>query len=407
MFPSLRLGLVALLRGIKSIGYTLKSFVLRCLLFRPHILRSFRRIWSLCSGTSPKDVSKKKGGNARPSFPGASGGCEGYTPIWASRVSGRPHSQLGPGSAENVLLSPMTAQSQSAPHSPASMHAPLLHGSPQLSNRQLSASSASIAGSHNAESRPPSIRYLDAPLTSTHSRVTSTQFGPPSSGRQSRSRSRSRHPHRSSTPGTRTASPVESRTPSLRSYPDPQLQPLPRSSSPGSTQTPHAEPTLQDTSGGYHQLGLEITFSPPSRSQTADSQSPFDFPQPPLPLQPGHLSGLSHIPTPSAEHSTPNPLDLGGSGSLYLMPVPGGALLGSGGLPPTPSSNQVPSLRFHSQVSFRNTLTTDASGNWSDKKERVLRPMHSEQVSRYVNKNDVSSENGKYKLQPMEVDLPR
>ncbi|KAH9020472.1 hypothetical protein EDB85DRAFT_522952 [Lactarius pseudohatsudake] len=208
MFPFLRLGLLALLRGIKSIGYTLKSFVLRCLLFRPHILRSFR---SLFSGTSPKDVSKKKGGEARPSFPGTSGGCEGYSTICASRDSGRPRSQLGSVNTENFLLSPMMAQSQSTPHSPASTHPPSLHDSPQLSDRQLSAGSApSIADSHNAEILPP-IHYLNTPLTLMHSREISTQFGASSPGRPP-SRSQTRHPY--TLPQLTPAAPVYSGPPS-------------------------------------------------------------------------------------------------------------------------------------------------------------------------------------------------
>ncbi|KAH9066341.1 hypothetical protein EDB87DRAFT_709584 [Lactarius vividus] len=372
MFPSLGLGLLALLRGIGSIGYTLKSFVLRCLLFRPHILRSFRRIWSLCCETSPKGVSKKKKeGKAKPPFPGASGGCKGYSTICASRDSGGPRSQLGSVNTENFLLSPMTAQSQSVPHSPASTHARSLHGSPQLSDRQLSGSSASsIADSHNVESRPPPIHYLNTPLTSTHSRVTSTQFGAPSLGHpRSRSRSRSRHPR---PPAAPAVPPVHSRSGSpVYRYPQP--HPFPRSSSPDNTQFPDTE--SQD------RPEHEIRVDPPSRSQTVELDQ-----------------GLSQFPTASAEHLTPHPLDLGSSGSPY----------GSGNLPPTPSSNQAPSfLPFISQVSVGNVMTRDASGKWPDGKKRTIMPMHSEQVSRYVSKGNESLEHGEYVLNEMEVVLPR
>ncbi|KAH8989164.1 hypothetical protein EDB86DRAFT_3104520 [Lactarius hatsudake] len=411
MFPSPGLGLLALLRGIRSIGYILKSFILRCLLFRPHILRSIRRICSLCSGTSPKDVSKKKGGNTRPSFPGASGRCEGYTTIWASRDSGRPQSQLGSVNTENFLLSPV-ARSQSAPHSPASTRAHSLPGSPQLSDRQLSAGSApSIAESHNTESIPPPIRYLNTPLTSTHSRVTSTQFGTSSPGRPS-SRSRTRHPHilpqstpaaspvhsrppsplypypqphippQSSIPETPAASPVHSRPPSPLAlvYP-PQPHPFPRSSSPDNTQIPDTE--SQD------RPEHEIRVDPPSRSQTLELDQ-----------------RLSQFPTARTEHLAPNLLDLGSSGSPYLMP--GSVRNGSGSLPPIPTSNQAPSfLPFVSQATFRNPLTPDAFGKWPDGKKRTIRPMHSEQVSRYVSKGDESQQNGEYVLQAMQVDLPR
>ncbi|KAI9459417.1 hypothetical protein BJY52DRAFT_1265560 [Lactarius psammicola] len=128
MFRSSGLGLLALLRGIRSIGHTLKSFIFRFLLFWPRVLRGLRRIWSLSSGTGPKDVPKKKGGQTGPSFPVASGACEGYSAIYASHVFNR---------AEDFHLSPMMGQSQSMPQSPASSLAPSLPGSPQRSDRQL------------------------------------------------------------------------------------------------------------------------------------------------------------------------------------------------------------------------------------------------------------------------------
>ncbi|KAH9161328.1 hypothetical protein EDB89DRAFT_2235156 [Lactarius sanguifluus] len=313
----------------------------------------------------------------------------------------------------------MKAQSQSAPHSPASTHARSLHGSPQLSDRQLSAGSApSIADSHYAESIPPPIHYLNTPLTLMHSRETSTQFGAPSPGRprsrttflqsstlaslaaspdHSRPPSLLEYPNpqphtlpQSSIPETFAVSPVHSRPPSPLVYPYPQLHPLPRSSSLDSTQIPDTE--------SEH----EIRVHPPSRSQTVelDSQNTSDLPQSPLPFQQGHLSGLSQFPTAGTEHSTPNPLDLGGSGTPYL--TPGGVRNGSGSLPPTPSSNQAPLFQFRSQVTVGNIPTADPLGNWHDGKTRIIRPMHSDQVSRYVSKGDVSPENGDYVLYPME-----
>ena len=55
-------------------------------------------------GTNPKDVLKKKGGQARPLFPGAPGVCEGYSAICASRDfnrAGELHS--GPDNAEACI----------------------------------------------------------------------------------------------------------------------------------------------------------------------------------------------------------------------------------------------------------------------------------------------------------------
>ncbi|KAH9071032.1 hypothetical protein EDB83DRAFT_309372 [Lactarius deliciosus] len=49
----------------------------------------------------------------------------------------------------------------------------------------------------------------------------------------------------------------------------------------------------------------------------------------------------------------------------------------------------------------------DGLGIWPDGKMRSIRLMHSEQVSRYVNKGDVLPVNSEYILRPMELDLPQ
>ena len=391
MFRYTGLGLLALLRRIRSIGHTLKSFILRFLLFRPHFLRSLRRIWSLCFGTSPKDIPKKNGGQARPSFPGASGVCEGYSAIYASRDfnnAGEPHLPLGPGNAEVLHLSPIVWQSQSVPHSPSTSRAPSLHGSPRRSDRQLSVGSTP---SQNADGihggRQLTIRHLNTPLTLTHSRVTSTQFA----GAPSRSRSPSLFSSRSRSP-----SPSPSPSPSL--HPRPLLQSSTQENS-GSTQTSNVVPISQDTPEGSRQSSFDIRVSPPSRSQTLELniQSTFNTPQSPLSFQQGHLSGLSQSPTAESERSTQDPSDTRVFDSPYLALAHGNAHHSSGSLPAgalTPSSDQARyrlsfSQLFTSQVSVVNIPVADPSGIWSDGKTRSIRPMHSEQVSRYVNKGDV------------------
>ncbi len=395
MFRFSGLGLLALLRGLRSIGHTLKSFILRCLLFWLRVLRSLTRIWSLCPGSSPKDVPKKKGGQTRPSFPAASGACEGYSAIYASRdfnSAGEPHLPLGPGNAEVLHLSPMTGQSQSTPQSPASSLAPSSPGSPRRSDRPLPVGSTpSITGSHNADSihgtRQLTIRHLNTPLTVTHSRVTSTQFA----GAPSRSRSPSLFSSRSRSP-----SPSPSPSPSL--HPRPLLQSSTQENS-GSTQTSNVVPISQDTPEGSRQSSFDIRVSPPSRSQTLELniQSTFNTPQSPLSFQQGHLSGLSQSPTAESERSTQDPSDTRVFDSPYLALAHGNAHHSSGSLPAgalTPSSDQARyrlsfSQLFTSQVSVVNIPVADPSGIWSDGKTRSIRPMHSEQVSRYVNKGDV------------------
>jgi hypothetical protein len=142
MIRPARLGLLALLRALRSAGNALKSFILRLLLFWPRVLHSLRRIWPLCPRTSPKGIPKKSvlGGHARPSFPGASG-CEGYSIIYASRdpISSEPHFPLGSGSTEVLHLGPIVGQSQTAPHSTASESSiePPPPSPPRLSDRHF------------------------------------------------------------------------------------------------------------------------------------------------------------------------------------------------------------------------------------------------------------------------------
>ena len=358
MLRSTRVGLLALFRGLQFVGNSLKHFLLRCLLFWPHVLRSFRRIWPLCSRASVKDVPKKKdlGNQARSSFPGASG-CEGYSIICASRDPNRssePHLPLEFGGTEVWPLGPIVGQSQtqSAPDSPVSSIEPPSLGSTHLSNRYFF--EGGLYPIDNPDDMPPThtIPHLNAPLTLTHSRITSTQFA----GAPRRSRSQSPTP-----------------------YPLPQPVPLPQSSSPGGTQMlmPDMEPA-HDTTERHHRL--DIMVYPPSRSQTAEAESQgIDLPQPPPSIQ---LSG--------AEHWTQEPSDAGSLGSGRVN-----ARHSNESLPPNSHnlflgrarSDLLPYIRSH--VDLKDIPMVAASMNWSDGKKRSIGLLHSEQVSRYVNKGDV------------------
>jgi hypothetical protein len=395
MLPSVGLALLALLRRIRSIGHTLKSFILRCLLFRPRFLRSLRRIWSPCSertGTGPKDVPKNKADEARPSFPGASGVCEGYSTIYASwdfNRTGEPHLPLGPGNAEALPLGPTIGRPQSASRSPTtSSLASSLPGSPRRSDRQLSGSrTPSITSSHNADSvhsrtRQLTIRHLNTPLTLTHSRVTSTRFAgaPPS---RPPSPSPAIFPTPILFPRSRSPSPS----------PSPRPHPLPLSTILDSSVSTRISDVAQDTSEGSHPSSFDIRVSPPSRSQTLEFQSTLNSPQSSLSFQQGHSSGQSQSPTSQSERPMQDPLDLGGFRSPYMAR---NAHHSSGSLPAvvTPTSNQAryqPSFPqpYISQVSI-NVPVANASETLSDgRTTRSIKLMHSEQVSRYVNKGDM------------------
>ena len=363
MLGSARLALLALLRGLRFIGNTLKHFVLRCLLFWPHVLCSLRHIWPSCPRTSPKDIPKNKdlGGQARPSFPGASG-CERYRIIYASRDPNRssePDLPLGSGSTEVWPLGPIVGQSQSAPPNPASSFGPSLLDSPHHSGRYSHGDSTSFTA--NADDvQLPSIPHI-GPLTVTHSRVTSTHF----SRAPHRSRSPSPMPHSHSFPQSTTlegaaASPSSghSRPPS----PPPSLFPC-----------PHSLPQSSELDSAGNTQIPDVVIS----LETAEADS---FPPSPVSFQGGYLSQFT---TAGTEHLT---LDLAHPGSLGLT---GDARHSTESLrlntfvpPPNQARLSFPSPSFRLEIP-----TINDTGNWSDGSRRSIVLMHSEQVSRY--KSDV------------------
>jgi hypothetical protein len=397
MLPSAGLCLLALLRQMRSFGLNIKPFILRCLLFWPRVLRSLRCIWPLSSRTDLKDAPKKKGGQERPSYPGASGVCKGYSTIYAIRDPNRPSEPQLPlesRSTSELPVSPGAGQSQSASHtgspvsessigppSPSSTHHP---------NRHFLGGGASPMANPDDIPLPHTIPHLTAPLTLTHSRVTSTQFaGAP---RRSRPQSRppspllSSHPSPQPTPvGSPAASPRPSRSPSPLPSPSLLSQPLPLPQSsvpdgPGSTQmpVPDVEPTY-DTSEGYHRRP-DIMIYPPSRSPTTEAESQSNnVPQSPLSI---HL--------PGAENWTMDPPDTGSLGLGQVGPRHSNESLRPSSPSLSPNRARPVPLPNRSQVTLKNIPVADASWmNWSDGKKRSIGLMHSEQVSRYVNEGDV------------------
>jgi hypothetical protein len=394
MLPSAGLGLLALLRLIRSIGHTLKSFVLRCILFWPHVLRrGLRRIWPLCSGSDLKDVPKKKGDRARPSFPRASG-CEGYSVIHASRTPNRSsetHLPLEPGSTRvlHLLVVPGVEQSQIAPHSPVSSIEPLSPSSTHLSDRHSPGGSTSSIANPN-EMPLPHIPHLPNPLTLTHSRITSTQFaGAP---RPSRPRSRPPSPLLPSYPlpqtspvGTPAASPGPSQSPSpIPSHlqlPQPDPSPHPSVLDSPRTQTPDVERTHDSP----EESGITFFKVPPSRSQTETYSQSTNLSQSPSPIQQGHSTQL---PITSAPHWIQEPSDAGSSGLVNARHSNESLRPNSPFLSPNRASSV--SLPYGSQVSLEDIpFVLETSMDWSDGKKRSIGVMHSEQVSRYVNKGYV------------------
>jgi hypothetical protein len=368
MFRSARPGLLALLRGLRFVGNALKSFLLRCLLFWPHFLRSLRRIWPLYSRTSPNDIPKKKelGSQAKPSFPGASG-CEGYSIIYASRDPNRSselHLPLGSGSTEVLHLGPIVGQSQ-APHSPTSE---LQIEPPSPSSPQFPGDSTPFRA-NAGDMQFPHVPHLNAPLTLTHSRITSMQFaGAP------------RRP-RSPSPFSRSHLTIlESAAVSPRSGYSRSLSPPPsRPPSPLPFSLPHPLHSVRDSSGSI-QIP-DVAISPPPVLETAEVDSISSFP---VFVQEEHSV---QFPITSVEHWTLEPSDAGNLGLVNARHS--NEILRPDSLVLSTNRARSVTLPYGSQVTLEHIPFPDESMNWSDGKKRSIGLMHSEQVSRYVNKGDV------------------
>ena len=385
MLTSTGLALLALLRRIGSFVHTLKSLILRCLILWPHVLRSLRRIRPLCSWTDPEDVPKK-GGRTRtsPSFPvGASGVCEGYSTICASRDpnrSGEP--QIRSGGPEVLLLAPIAEHSQSggAPQSPATPASSFGHSSLDSpyqwhADRDFPGGSSSFIA-NAGDIQLPDIPHLNAPLTVTHSRITSAQFA----GAPRRSRPPSPMSHSQALPPSTMVDSTEATLTPVH-FPSPSPfppHPLPQSSvldSSGSARILDVAPISHDTSEGYPPPEIRIRVSSPSRSQTTndDGQSNIES---------------SRSPTHGVGHSILDPSHPGNLGSFQ-----GNALQSSESPRPdtlSPYSNQARTV-YPSQITLKleDLPMINDSGHWSDGKTRYLGQMNSEQVSRYVSKGAV------------------
>lgn len=371
MPPSSELCLLALLWWIRTLRNSFESF-LRWLLFGPHALRSLRHILLLFSrktGTSPKNVPKKTGGQSRPSFPRTPGVCKGYSTIYASQDfnrAGEQHLPSGLDNTEFLHLGPIARQSESVPPSPASSLGPSLPGSPQRSDIHL-------PGGSTPFTEFPPIGRLSRPITLTHSHITSTQFaGTP---RRTRSQSPSPFPRSHILPQLSTldspvTSPVQSQPPSPMIFPEPYRFP---------------PSNVLDNSDGTQIPDVMISISPPAWPSSIESDS---IPPSLLSFQGGNLS---QFPTPGAEHFTLDHLDQGSLGSASGNACHSSESLRANNLAQSLNRAQYPPSfprPYTLQVTVIDIPIVNATG-WSDGKRRSIGVMHSEQVSCYMNKGAV------------------
>jgi hypothetical protein len=339
-----KLALSVLFQAIRSssLGRNLKAFILRCLLLWPRILRSLRKFWSWYIQTSSNDEKNTKGDpdTGGPSSTGALQKREECVVVCASKDFGRvpvgePSGDFKSGSSDagpSIPMEDIIPQNPGAPHTLPS-YAPSHQGSPRPSalpsprgSPHGSASSLREESALGSTSMEWFMRRSSTPVNWTHSRAAGNQFTGVTSRSYSRPSSPSpfpflRHSSRPNTPTgsdidipTRLASPSEipikirgpSRpgtpedTRSVYSFSPPQGPQLPSTTVHGRTQSPsthHRFPSTQfvnppaDSNGhspsgygthiGAHQSRESLR---PESPMTSSSQSTQAFPEPPIPF---------------------------------------------------------------------------------------------------------------------------
>ena len=364
------LALFALLRSTKrplrSIKYALKSIVLRCLLLWPHILRKFRDIWSWYVQVSSRDGQKSKESTIGLSDTRTLRRQEGY--ICASEVpkAGDPNLRRSmsrsSGTRGSFPLEPII-QPPRMLHSPSSSLSSL-SASPQsplspLPQGSIPAGTSPYQGAASARSTTELlvIQQSNIPLPWTHSRATSRQFT--------------------------GASPLRHRRPRFSRPSTPQRLVIDNAPRPGMVLTSQSSPEIP----ARPPSDIEFHFEPPSRSTTLELNSLVTH------------SSISR-PSESSTHGTaPNiharseSLSIGsvysssgssparGSSPAHVNARKAGSLASPPRLPfPTPFTPTLP---------IAHTSATNASDPQLNLEKRQIRPMHAEQVSRYVKKGDV------------------
>lgn len=380
MVSSAKLALFAFLQSVGSIslGRKLRAFILRCLLLWPRILCSLRKAWSRYFQTSSADEKKTKGDTGGPSSAETLQKREDCVVVCASRDlggGGEPsrHTILGSNDAEqSIPLEHVTPRTPSVPHSPSSSSAPSPRGSPRLSasrppfgSPHSSASSLGVGNTHGAMEF--FIQRSNSPVSWTHSRATSRQF----IGAPPRSHSRPSSPFRLhlSRPGAPVTHDIETRHSPIQ----------------------HSQDSFEGSTSE-----VSIQFERPSRSASPeDAENVYSAPR--LRLPPAHgptQSFPTHHQPPSSESANSSAVSSpsrGPSPSRYRVPI---STHQSGGTIQDSMTSQSIQARIPFPQPFTPRVstpisTTNASSDPSRPDTPPVRPMHPDQVSRYMKKGDV------------------
>lgn len=415
MISSAKLALSILFQRIRSssLGRNLKEFILRCLLLWPRILRSLRKVWSWYFQTSPNDDKNTKGDSDTegPSSTGALRKHEECVVVCASQAFGRvpagePSRHFMSGSSDAEPPIPMEDTIRRNPSVPRSLsiHAPSRQGSPRLSvppSTQGSphTSASSLREGSALDSMEWFMHRSNAPVNWTHSRA---------AGRQFTSRS---HPRPSS----------PSPFPFLR-HPSRPNTPM-RSDIDIPTRLAMIQHSL-DSDGSPAEIPIDI--KEPSRPGTPEdtrsvcSSSPPQFPSPSVTVH-GRTQNLStHHQLPSTEFVNLSADSKGDSPSGYgtqigahqskeSMRPQGSMTLRSTQAPPRPSFTFPAPITFpEPSITGVSTQASTMNAGHSPFRHGIppeVRPMNSDQVSRYLKNGDVPRKESEFWLLPMQVNL--
>jgi hypothetical protein len=350
---------------------------LRCLLFWPRVLRHLRKVWSWYFQTSSSDEKKTEADTGGASSSGTLRKHEECGVVCASRDfggGGEPslHSISGSSDAEqSIQLEDGIRQTPSVPRTLSSSYTPSQQGSPRLSPTwSPSGSRHASATSLRAESPHGGIGLFDrsnTPVRWTHSRATGRQFTRASS--RSRSRPSSPFLHHLSRPNTPMRHNIDISIQHAQGFPE------------GSTS------------------GVSILLEEPSRPASPEDKQSMDSSSRPqlspvhgrtqsLPTRHQHPSieslNSSAVSSHSREHSP----------STYGVNISAHPSRGTIQDSMTSQSIQAQAPRppftfpFFPRPSTQISTANNALSSPFSLSTRV-RPMNSDQVSRYVKKGDV------------------
>lgn len=395
-----------LLQSMRSINlsHKLRAFILRCLLFCPHILRNLTKFWFWLFQKSSIDRKEAERSTGRPSSSRALRNHEEYNVICASRAfDGGDEQSLGRSSSrhsdveESIQLGAVTGRSPSVSNSPPSSHPPSLQDSPMHSVNPLSTGHINNSSSSLQPERPLTTVELTVhrsctPVSWTHPRATSRQFTGASSPNLPRRRSPSPSPF-----------PIPSPSPSLFRR---------RFSRPGTPSGHDIEdptrPTVVQGSLNSHgdsahsSTGITVQVEQPSApGSPATSSSPLS----PISLLQGQTQSFPmHHQLPSTESvsSSADSTSSRGNGSSvsgsHRYTHRSRSIQGRSSSPRSNQATHQPALAFPepilfprpsvSRVSIQVSPTVVATPQ-AGSGLRKMRPIHSEQVSRYMKKGDV------------------